>query len=143
MVRDTSIEAYKDLIDSDILGRKHKIILEALIRANKDSGPITASELFAEYLRSRNLVFSNIRARLGELRDMEAIEERDKRLCNITGKRVITWHFTGRKPQKVNRISKEERKLMIKDFMSTMLANTQCRKTKSDIKILWKMVKEL
>ncbi len=115
MIRDTSISAYYDLINDDLLGKRHKIIFEALILANLDSGPLTTNELYAEYLRKSGLANANISTRLGELRDMGAIEERDKRACTVTGKRCMTWHFTGDKPQKVNRIPKAVRKPMVKD----------------------------
>ena len=143
MVRDTSISAYYDLINDEALGKRHKIIFEALILANKDMGAITTNELYADYLRKSGLANANISTRLGELRDMGAIEERAKRKCGITGHTVMTWHFTGRKPEKVNRIAKSVRKSMVKDYMAVMLTEASNPKTKEDIKILWKMVREL
>lgn len=146
MIRETSIEAYRDLIDRDVLGKRQAEVLEAMIKANGIEGAITANELYTGYLNRSGLTNSNIRARLTELRDMGSIEERAKRNCHITGQKVLTWHFTGAKPQKINRISKDQRKHIIKDFMASMLneAKAQGRnKAVQDIKILWKMVNEL
>lgn len=142
-VRDTSIEAYKDLIDRAVLGKKQAEVFEALIRANNQVGNVTAAELFDLKFSGKNLVLSNIRSRLAELRDAGAIEERAKRICQVSGKRAITWHFTGSKPQKVNRISKAERMRLVKEYMTVMLNQCNDRKMKSDLKVLWNMVKEL
>lgn len=143
MVRDTSIEAFYDLINDEALGKRHKIIFEALILANNDNGPITTNELYTDYLRRSGLANANISTRLGELRDMGAIEEKAKRACRITGKRCLTWHFTGNKPQKVNRIPKAARVALVKDFMTVMLNQAPTPKVKEDLKILWKMIREL
>ena len=141
--RGTSIEAYRDIIESGELGKKQKVVLEALILANKINGAVSAGELFNEFLKGKSLVFSNCRARLSELRDMGVIEERAKRACQYTNRKVLTWHITGRKPEKVNRIPKADRLALIKDFMAVMLAQTSEPKAKQDLKLLWQMVKEL
>ena len=144
MVRSTSIEAYHDLINSDELGKKQKIVLQALIVANLKNGAVSAAELFNEQLKGKNLVFSNVRARLSELRDMGVIEERDKRACAYTTRKVITWHFTGAKPERVNRIPKSLKKELIKERFNLMYAELRGHnKLREDLKALWRMVREL
>ena len=142
MVRDTSIQAYFDLIESAEVSRKHKDVLLALKKVGADRVAITASELFNQGFKGQNLVFSNVRARLSELRDMGAVEENSKRLCSVTGKTVITWKITGEKPKKVNRVPKAVRLALVKQRINILYSTARIDQ-KEDIKIIWKMIKEL
>lgn len=62
-------------------------------------GPATAMELRSYF--PKNHVDSQIRARLGELRDMGVAYEKRERPCSITGMNVIEWEVTERLPKKL------------------------------------------
>jgi hypothetical protein len=111
MVRDTSIEAYKKVMDCGFVGRKQKLVYDCLY----SHGPCTATELF-QHLRKGNVSNENIVTRLGELRDMGIVAEVDKRECKVTGYRVLVWDCTSKHPIKMpKKKTKAEKKVEIKD----------------------------
>ena len=145
MTRTSSIEAYHDLVDLDILGKKQAEVLRIMIEVNKTYGAVTRAELFkyGEIKGFKGYKMPEVSARLSELRDMGSIEERAKRQCTITNRNVLTWHITGDKPQKVTKITKKARKELIRDYMTVMLNQAPTHKAKEDLKVLWRMIKEL
>jgi hypothetical protein len=122
------------------LSRLHKKVLDKL---SKHSEPVTASELFYKHFAHENLVFSNMRARIAELRDMGAVKEAGRRACNITGVNVLTWILTGDEPQKVNKISRKHRKNLIIEQLSIMFKQAKDPLQKEGFKLLFRMIKEL
>jgi hypothetical protein len=65
-----------------------------------------------------------VRARLGELRDRDAVRELEPRKCDVTGRRVIVWEVSGRLPG-----PKPPKKLSKKDLLIKQLQgeNAQLR----------------
>ena len=86
-MRATSLEAYKDIVNSGVLGKRQVEAYEVLY----DHGPLTAGELVDES------GVSGLWKRLSELRDMGIIEEVGKRKCRITGAVCIEWDVNGKR----------------------------------------------
>lgn len=98
MARQTSVEAYRYVQDSGVLGQRQFEVYDVLYRF----GPLTANEAFniiAKEKRRPNFD-SNTRARFTELREMGAIVEVGERVCSVTGMTVILWDVTDRIPVK-------------------------------------------
>jgi hypothetical protein len=105
--RQTSSEAYRYLIENDILGKRQLEVYTTLYRY----GALTANEVFnlIKTTTNRNFRFdSNTRARFTELRNMDLIEEMGTRVCSITGRKVILWQVTNRMPKKLTKSIEEE-----------------------------------
>lgn len=97
MTRETSIRAYKEIVASGLVSKRRRQIL--FIVANY--GPITANEAFdilKEKLGDTFKFDSNSHARFTELREQDLIYERCTRPCKVTGRTVIEWEMTLRKP---------------------------------------------
>ena len=94
-IRETSIEAYKEVLENGKINKVQKRVLELLIK----EGPSTANEL-DEILLAQGIKYPKASARLGELRDMGTVDEMDKRTCSISGKTVLVWKYNGRQPTK-------------------------------------------
>lgn len=90
-VRETSIEAYRVLVEGGLLSPMRRRIYAALYQ----HGPCTANELWAAMDHpNRHSNQSNIHTRLGELRDMGVVAELEPRPCRATGSTVIVWDVT-------------------------------------------------
>lgn len=106
MIRNTSMEAYRAVCEDGTLSRRRQETYISLFR----HGPCTGSELLKKHQKSGlNTTHSNIRARLGELRDLGLAEEVGERPCGVTGKNVIVWDVTAKVPTKNSSLSKEKR----------------------------------
>jgi|SRR5882724_6462229 len=98
MTRQTSIDAYHEVLESGLVGKRQKQVYDILYR----KGPLTANQTW-NVLSSEigGLRFdSNTRARFTELRDLEIIQEVGEVIDPITKKRVILWDVTDRVPIK-------------------------------------------
>ena len=84
-MRDTSRQAYVDLLASHKIGDTQKTVLLTLI----DSGPMTGAEL-NDALKSHSA-----HKRLSELERLGAIRAGNPRPCRVTGKEAISWEPTG------------------------------------------------
>ena len=117
-VRDTSAQAYQEIISEGVLGEMQQTVYEYLYR----HGPCTASELFYHIDKARrNPTHSNVATRLGELRDMGAVLEMDKRECQVTHRKVLVWDVSHQKPVKLQRISKKQKKDAVLDKLRALL----------------------
>jgi hypothetical protein len=151
MIRETSKQAYLEILQDELIGKKQRLIIAAMIEGgfieypNGDYRSVTANELYRNYLSKSGIANANIHTRLGELRDLGIVAEKFKRKCMITGREVITWAFlSGVKPVKFTRISKKDRKEMIKEYINVMYnINANNTKIREDLKVLWRMIKEL
>lgn len=106
-VADTSIEAYKYVLETGILEGE----LREVYRIVGEIGPCTSGEAFAVLYKERadkQFVLKQSRARFTELRERGAIEEIEKRPCKITGRRVKVYQVTGKPPGE--RVKKKSRK---------------------------------
>jgi hypothetical protein len=97
-VRETSVEAYYEVLNSGYIGRRQKEVYTALA----DYGPCTAGELFYKLTTfGRNPSHSNISTRLGELRDYFGIvDELPKRVCSRSGVNALVWQVNANRPTK-------------------------------------------
>lgn len=103
MIRETSLEAYKEIRRNGLLKKRQLEVYTALF----ERGPSTATEIFYALSKSRNPSHSNVTTRLGELRDKGVVREVQKRRCTVTGKMVIEWETTNRLPIKFEKPHRE------------------------------------
>lgn len=87
MTRATSAAAYQQIKDDGLLGNKQMAIYDWLY----SNGPATANEIFRGTKGATTITQANTHARLNELRKAQAVVERDKVLCDITGKKVLRF----------------------------------------------------
>ena len=89
-MRDTSLRAYYELVNSGKLTQRHKDVFEWL----EKYGPCTARELHTHAIEDENVIEADlggpnyVKPRLTELKQMNAIVENGKRECSVTGKLV-------------------------------------------------------
>ena len=88
-MRSTSIEAYNALMSEGVLPKKRRQVYGWL----HNYGPATAAEVEAA-LKSKDA-----HKRLPELRNQGIIEELGKRICTVTGRKVIEWNVNGLLPK--------------------------------------------
>ena len=122
---ETSREALQQITEEGLLRKVSLAIYTGL----HTYGPCTGSELAREMKREHAklrletpdwLTPRAIRARLGELRDRGAVDEKEPRICAVTGRRVIVWAVSGRLP------SKRKKKRMNKmEFMRQRVAQLE------------------
>lgn len=84
-VRDTSLAAYRAIVDNGWLGRAQEAVYVCLYHY----GPLTAQEVF-----KRLGMETNQSGRFTELRDMGLIKEAGERVCTVTARSVIEWDVT-------------------------------------------------
>lgn len=84
--RDTSLQAYEDLLDK--LNDRQYDVLEELY----DVAPATARELGDEKFPGKTVNY--YRPRLTELKNLGMVAEKGKRECEVSGKKAITWMLT-------------------------------------------------
>lgn len=97
-VRETSAAAYLFVLECGWIGEKQKEIYTMLYHI----GPATSAEVFREIFKNQRgrVALTQTRARFTELRDMGAIQEMGKRICQVTGHTVILWEVTAKIPVK-------------------------------------------
>lgn len=91
MIRDTSIAAYKKIIDEGIVGDKQLEVFELLAKENN----LTDSEIM-QMLGYKDP--NKVRPRRKELVDLQLIEENGKRACNVTKINVYQWRMRKKIP---------------------------------------------
>lgn len=106
MTRETSIEAYRFVMQCGFVGEKQREIYDVLYRY----GPMTSAEVYSIILRNKpaRAAITHTRARFSELRAMGAIEEDGEKICTITGRRVILWKVTTMIPVKFEKPTKHK-----------------------------------
>lgn len=91
--RETSREAYKYVVETGKVAKRHRQIYKALYH----HGAMSAGETFEFLNRNYGLRFdSNTHARFSELENMGYIREVGKRPCRITGRTVTIWDVTAK-----------------------------------------------
>jgi len=84
MVRDTSLEAYKDLLDNDLINLSQGKVLSALISFK---GFPTDKEL-SEF---SGIPINVVTPRRGELEGLGLVENIGKKVCSVTGRKAHHW----------------------------------------------------
>lgn len=95
-VRETSIEAYRQLTESGELTRKEGEAAQWL----SEFGPCTVNELFRRVGLRCTTVQSNLNSTVHRLREIGVARELPKRPCAITGKMAYVYEVTGQRPAK-------------------------------------------
>lgn len=95
-----SIWAYHEIMDSGLLGERQAIVLS--IFSEHPDTPLTATQVVSMIHRGDNyktseLESSTLRNRIAELRHMGFVRNVDKAKCQLSGKTVNRWQYTGRK----------------------------------------------
>jgi len=118
VIRETSIEAYRYLVDEGILPERRRHAYRIIFKY----GPATSNQL-EEYVVRDNPhvareVINNIDKRISELRDMGVVRELGTTICPITNREVILWDVTKKKcPSKLEHTDIRKR-LWIKPFFN-------------------------
>lgn len=101
MIRKTSIEAYKEIQSSGLLSKRRWQVYDILFQ----HGPLTRGEVDKKFreMFGHGQNYSNVSARLNELRECNVAEEIGTRKCPITNMNVILWDVTGKLPKKLSR----------------------------------------
>lgn len=97
MVRQTSIEAYNKIKENGLLAKRTWEVYDTLF----NFGPLTGREVF-DRLGKKGFT-THTASRLSELRDRCAITEVGKKVCSVTGMKVILWDVTDRVPVKLDK----------------------------------------
>lgn len=106
MIRKTSIEAYRAIMDNGLLSKRREQVYDCLYTY----GPLTRNQL-SELLRVRYHVTINpnlVSSRLVELRDFGCAYEVKETVCPQTGMTVILWDVTENLPVKPAKKAVEE-----------------------------------
>ena len=117
MTRQTSIEAYHEVMESGLVGQRQRQVYEILFRY----GPLTANQTWNALRDKIGKDFrfdSNTRARFTELRNLGLLYEVGTTQDPITRKRVILWDVTDGRPRKPEpKITKDQ---IIADLRATI-----------------------
>lgn len=94
MSRQTSIDAYRHLIDGGTLSASHARIYAIVY----EHGPLTINETFEHilHLLAAQRFNYNAHARFTEMRAMGILKEEGTRICTVTGRNVLLWDVTDR-----------------------------------------------
>lgn len=114
-IRDTSIEAYKNIIESGYLSAILIKVFDIIFRF----GPMTsreANEHFVE-IHGGDDNLNQLRSKISLLQDLGVIKTTDKVKCSDTLKNVYRFDVTGRMPTKVKKPSMADKK---RDMMATL-----------------------
>lgn len=95
MIRETSLEAFREVQSSDVIGDMQRKVYCYLYV----NGPLTANEIAYNLALKTKSQQKNIPTRLGELRDRGVVKEVGKKCCSITGMNVILWDVTANAPK--------------------------------------------
>lgn len=98
MVRETSIEAFKIILENGLLSEKRQRVYEILY----EHGPLIGAQVAELYKRKygRTSASETIRNRITELRDLGVVKECGKSFDSNTGMKVILWDVTAGLPKK-------------------------------------------
>ena len=107
-VRDTSIDAYKKVVDSGLLSTKLIQAFTIIYRF----GPMTSREANQKFVE--NFVVENnlnqFRALLTHLQNMDVIQTIEKVVCPISKMTVYNFDITGRLPIKEHKVTLKDKK---------------------------------
>lgn len=104
VIRNTSIEALKEIEANGLLGRLQLEVQRAVVK----HGPITIREIHDRFFS--NYSDCSISPRVRELFQMGSIREFDKRFCTVSGMKATAWIATGALPCKLKKeITKDEK----------------------------------
>jgi len=107
MTRSTSIEAYHKIKDEGLLSLRRWQVYDVLFRF----GPLTGNEVL-KYLQGHHGIKAgnapSIVSRLGELRAVGIVIEKGKRMCTVSGMKVILWDVNSKLPIKLEKEIKEK-----------------------------------
>lgn len=98
MTRKTSNDVYFEIMNNGLLSKMREEVYECLF----NYGPMTGAEV-SVLVKKKGGVSETVRNRLTELREMDAVDELGTTLCPITGRKVILWVTSGRKPRPLAR----------------------------------------
>lgn len=98
MIRETSVEAYHEVLESGLIGRRQKQVYTILYQRGPLAGAQVAAQFLAEHGRTARS--ETIRNRLTELRDRGVVREVGTVKDPNTKKRVILWDVTRGSPVK-------------------------------------------
>ena len=101
--RQTSIDCYNQIKNSDLLAKRRFETFDAIFR----SAPCTRQEAL-EHTNPLNAL-SLSAARFTELRRIGVIYEKDVRPCKVTGRNVIEWDLTDRLPVNIKKTNKTKK----------------------------------
>ncbi|MEQ9023033.1 MAG: hypothetical protein RLN82_09785 [Pseudomonadales bacterium] len=97
MIRDTSIEAYRELRESQRLNHDCGILFDAIINLRERFGRWpTDKEIRRECStldKLKNWESNQVTGRRGDLIRIGMVREGEKRQCQITGRLVYTWEI--------------------------------------------------
>lgn len=125
--RETSREAYHQLVATGVLRGQQERVLSTLVR----KGPSTSGELFA-FMEIENV--NAWRARITELQGRGLIVEVGQRKCKITGRTALVWDYSGRtKPLEAkHRTSSKELRDLLKRALPFVASCTQAAPVLAD-----------
>lgn len=96
-VRDTSIEAYREIKESGLLSEKRFLVYDILF----EHGPLTAGQVVLMGRKLKSVIHTSaFQTRLTELRDLGVVYEVKKDNCPLTGRNVLFWDVTSKLPTK-------------------------------------------
>lgn len=96
-VRRTSIEAYRQVMESGLLGKRQKQAYDVLFK----HGPLTGNEL------SKLMGMPGQWKRCSELKKRDLAVEVGERDCTVTGRNCIIWDVTDNPPRKADDETRE------------------------------------
>lgn len=99
MIRQTSIDTYKQIKDEGLLSRRRMQVYEVLFK----HGPLTGGQVAAKVkaLYGQWGHSETIRNRITELRDLGTVSEIKTVACPITGRNSILWDVTKNLPKQL------------------------------------------
>ena len=97
-VRITSIESYREVMESGYVGRRQKEVYNGF----HEFGPCTVNELWQHIGGSKRNVQANIHARANELKKAGLLDELPRRMCSVTGKKAFVYRTNDNRPKKPN-----------------------------------------
>ena len=136
--RQTSIDCYNEIKNSDLLAKRRFETFEAIFK----SAPCTRQEAL-EHTNPLNAL-SLSAARFTELRRIGVIYEKDVRPCKVTGRNVIEWDLTDRLPVNIKN-SKKTKKQKVNDALEGLreLYKNKNTSTNEDWKTVANLIKSI
>jgi hypothetical protein len=110
--KDTSNEAYEDLVSNGFLQTQKGIVYKLL----KELGPSTQREIEAHYERTTGS-YLMLRCRFSALEEDGLIKPTAKRPCRVTGKIAYVWEADPTTPSLERKISKAEEIKQLKHLL--------------------------
>ncbi|QDP51258.1 MAG: hypothetical protein Unbinned7913contig1002_13 [Prokaryotic dsDNA virus sp.] len=100
MIRETSMKAYMEIIDSNLLGRRQEEVYKMIA----NFGPLTEGEV-CEFLQRRR---NSVTPRICELKKMGVVSEVGRKKCSTSGHYAYLLEISGELPKKKERASLKE-----------------------------------